>query len=85
MTIPECLDAYAEISKEVFHVEMLQQPGKLLSGNKFSGVKLEEAIKRVVEKYRGTTSAKMRDNPCHRRGGRSCNTSVHSLSSPHER
>ncbi|KAG8939819.1 hypothetical protein FRC00_013503, partial [Tulasnella sp. 408] len=63
MSIPECIAAYRELAKEVFDVGAWDVAVNLLDGHKFSGSKLQEAVEKVVNKYKGRTSTKMWDNP----------------------
>ncbi|KAG8920533.1 hypothetical protein FRC00_009863 [Tulasnella sp. 408] len=63
MSIPECIDAYRELAKDVFDVDLLAVASNLLDGHRFSGSKLQQAVEKVVERYKGATSTKMWDNP----------------------
>ncbi|KAG8919707.1 hypothetical protein FRC01_001151 [Tulasnella sp. 417] len=72
MSIQECIDCYTELSKDVFYGDWelwSSANWNVLSGHKFSGEKLEKAVKTVVEKYGGATGTQMYDDPV-RRGGR---------------
>ncbi|KIO25018.1 hypothetical protein M407DRAFT_25657 [Tulasnella calospora MUT 4182] len=63
MSIRDCIEAYRELSKEVFDVGALDLGFNFWNGHRFSGDKLRKAIEKVVDEYRGTSSTKMWDNP----------------------
>ncbi|KAG8950940.1 hypothetical protein FRC04_007004 [Tulasnella sp. 424] len=63
MSIRDCIDAYRELSKEVFDIGALDVAVNILDGHRFSGGRLQSAVEKVVQQYKGTTSTKMWDNP----------------------
>ncbi|KAG8950920.1 hypothetical protein FRC04_006984 [Tulasnella sp. 424] len=56
MSIPDCIAAYCELSKHIFDESLLKILPRLLKAHKFSGDKLKEAIERVVDERRGSSS-----------------------------
>ncbi|KAG8950939.1 hypothetical protein FRC04_007003 [Tulasnella sp. 424] len=77
MSIRECIEAYRELSKDVFDVRALDLAFNLWDGHRFSGQKLKQAVEKIVAKYRGTTTTRMWDNPQRRsEAERVCRTFV---------
>lgn len=73
MSVSECIEAYINLAKDVFHVESNYiDAGKMLSGHKFPGGKLEEAVQKIVEKYRCGTSNLMYEDTYERSGKPPC-------------
>ncbi|KAG9047584.1 hypothetical protein FS837_001900 [Tulasnella sp. UAMH 9824] len=63
MSVRDCLAAYRELSKEVFDINAFNVAFNLLGGSRFSGYRLQRAVEKVVEQYKGGTSAGMWDSP----------------------
>ncbi|KAG9036253.1 hypothetical protein FS837_001708 [Tulasnella sp. UAMH 9824] len=77
MSIPECIDAYCELSKHIFDESLFKIVPRLIKAHKFSAEKLKEAIEITVNKHRGTSSTKLWDNTADRQPGeRVCRTFV---------
>ncbi|KAG8917339.1 hypothetical protein FRC01_002515 [Tulasnella sp. 417] len=80
MSIPDCIEAYRQLSKEVFDVNTLNLARNIIDGHRFSGDRLQRAVEKVVAQYKGRTSTKMWDNPENRSPReRVCRTLVHNL------
>ena len=70
MTIRECIDAYRTLSKAVFDENPFDQFVNFAAGGaRFSGEKLAEAIKAVVQDPRRRVGRRMKD-----KGGDVCRT-----------
>ncbi|KAG8940189.1 hypothetical protein FRC00_013162 [Tulasnella sp. 408] len=63
MSVRDCLQAYRELSKEVFDINAFNVAFNLLRGSRFSGYRLQKAVEELVEQYKGGTSTEMWDNP----------------------
>ncbi|KAG8925718.1 hypothetical protein FRC00_003713 [Tulasnella sp. 408] len=63
MSIRDCIAAYCELAKDVFDVNLFDAASGLLSGHRFSGDKLQQAVEKVVQRHKGATSTKMWDSP----------------------
>ncbi|KAG8908731.1 hypothetical protein FRB99_002969 [Tulasnella sp. 403] len=76
MTIPQCIRAYRELAQAVFDVSLLEQAINLLDAHRFSGDELKAAVQLTVQRYQGTSSTKLWDNPDNRNGSQPCKTFV---------
>ncbi|KAG8896301.1 hypothetical protein FRC01_011900, partial [Tulasnella sp. 417] len=61
MSVQECIEAYENLARRIFQIEVVKTGSRLLKGHIFSGNKLKEAIQEVVESRKGKTSTKMKD------------------------
>ncbi|KAG8982224.1 hypothetical protein FRB90_006947, partial [Tulasnella sp. 427] len=77
MSIPDCIKAYSELSKNIFDESLLRIIPRLMKAHKFSAEKLKDAIELVVNTHKGGSSTMMWDNPADRQPGESiCRTFV---------
>ncbi|KAG8905326.1 hypothetical protein FRB99_000207 [Tulasnella sp. 403] len=76
MTVPECISAYSRFAKDVFDVNPIVQGVSLLKAHRFSGAKLEEVVKAVVQEQSGWSSQYMRHGDEKRDGISPCRAYV---------
>lgn len=69
MTIPQCIEAYTEMSGEIFDANIIVQAAHLLSAHRFSGNRLRDAVDEVVRRYKGESSTMMLDEGKARQSG----------------
>lgn len=76
MTIPQCIAAYREMSKDIFDSNFIVQAAHLLSAHRFSGEKLKAAVEEIVGRHRGKSSTAMLDKREDRPDKQVCRTCV---------